>query len=54
MGSTSAIVNHLQVMRAILSDALGVDVTEMAGLTIGTSSITCVDYLDDWKAVVRF
>ena len=54
VGRASAIVSHLQVTRAMLSDALGMDVTEMAGLTIGTASITCVDYSEDGKAVVRF
>lgn len=54
-GRASAIVSHLQVTRAMLSDALGMDVTEMAGLKIGTASITCVDYSDDGKdVVVRF
>lgn len=54
-GRASAIVSHLQVTRAMLSDALGMDVTEMAGLQIKTASVTCVDYrADDGAAVVRF
>lgn len=54
-GRASAVVSHLQVTRAMLSDALGMDVTEMAGLKIATASITCVDYSGDGKtAVVRF
>jgi broad specificity phosphatase PhoE len=44
VGRASAIVSHLQVTRAMLSDALDLDVKEMAGLKIGTASITCVDY----------
>ena len=42
MGSATAIVSHLQVTRAMLSEVLGMDVTEMAGLNTGTSSITYV------------
>jgi len=53
-GRASAIVSHLQVTRAMLSDALGMDVTKMAGLGIKTASITCVDYSDKGEAVVRF
>ncbi|KAL7529163.1 hypothetical protein ACHAXR_002824 [Thalassiosira sp. AJA248-18] len=55
VGGASAIVSHLQVTRAMLSDALGMDVTEMAGLKIGTASITCVDYCTETgRQVVRF
>lgn len=54
-GRASAIVSHLQVTRAMLSEALGLDVTKMAGLQIGTASITCVDYCSvTGKQVVRF
>ena len=54
VGRASAIVSHLQVTRAMLSDALGSDVTEMAGLLIKTASVSCVDYSEDGTAVVRF
>mmetsp|Transcript_6221 Transcript_6221/g.13543 ORF Transcript_6221/g.13543 Transcript_6221/m.13543 type:complete len:204 (+) Transcript_6221:576-1187(+) len=54
-GRASAVVSHLQVTRAVLSDALGMDAKEMAGLKIATASVTCVDYSGDGKeAVVRF
>ena len=56
VGRASAIVSHLQVTRAILSDALGMDVTELAGLSISTASITCVDYCakGTGESIVRF
>ncbi len=55
VGKASAIVSHLQVTRAMLSDALGMDVTEMAGLKIATASVTCVDYCSNTgKQIVRF
>mmetsp|Transcript_20998 Transcript_20998/g.42343 ORF Transcript_20998/g.42343 Transcript_20998/m.42343 type:complete len:304 (-) Transcript_20998:181-1092(-) len=55
VGKASAIVSHLQVTRAMLSDALGMDVTEMAGLKIATASVTCVDYCSKTgKQIVRF
>jgi len=55
VGRASCVVSHLQVTRAMLSDALGMDVTEMAGLKIATASITCVDYCSiTGKQVVRF
>lgn len=53
VGRASAIVSHLQVTRAMLSEALGMEVTEMAGLSISTASITCVDYCEG-KQIVRF
>ena len=54
-GRASAIVSHLQVTRSMLSDALKMDIKEMAGLKIGTASITCVDYCSaTGKQVVRF
>jgi broad specificity phosphatase PhoE len=55
IGRASAIVSHLQVTRAMLSEALGMDVTEMAGLKVATASITCVDYCSKTgKEFVRF
>mmetsp|Transcript_20344 Transcript_20344/g.34698 ORF Transcript_20344/g.34698 Transcript_20344/m.34698 type:complete len:265 (-) Transcript_20344:938-1732(-) len=55
VGRASAIVSHLQVTRAMLSDALEMDIKEMAGLKIGTASITCVDYCSaTGKQTVRF
>ncbi|KAL3788416.1 hypothetical protein ACHAW5_001028 [Stephanodiscus triporus] len=54
-GRASAIVSHLQVTRAMLSEALGMDVTQMAGLKIATASISCVDYCSETgKEIVRF
>jgi len=54
-GRACAVVSHLQVTRAVLSDALGMDANEMAGLKIATASVTCVDYSEDGEAaVVRF
>lgn len=55
VGRASAIVSHLQVTRAMLSDALEMDIKEMAGLKIATASITCVDYCSaTGQQVVRF
>ena len=55
VGRASAIVSHLQVTRAMLSEALGVDVKELAGLKILTASISCVDYCSTTgKEYVRF
>jgi broad specificity phosphatase PhoE len=55
VGRASAIVSHLQVTRAILSEALGMDIKELAGLKIATASITCVDYCSNTgKEYVRF
>ena len=55
VGRASAIVSHLQVTRAMLSEALGMDTTEMAGLSIATASITCVDYCaETGRQVVRY
>jgi broad specificity phosphatase PhoE len=54
-GRASAIVSHLQVTRAMLSEALGMDVTQMSRLKIATASISCVDYCSETgKEVVRF
>ena len=54
-GRASAIVSHLQVTRAMLSEALGMDVTQLASLKIATASISCVDYCSETgKEVVRF
>lgn len=55
-GRASAIVSHLQVTRAMLSDALGMDVTEMSGLKITTASISCVDYCAQGtgRTIVRY
>lgn len=55
VGRASAIVSHLQVTRAMLSEALGMDVKELAGLKIATASITCIDYCSaTGKEYVRF
>lgn len=55
VGRASAIVSHLQVTRAMLSEAMGLDITELAGLKIATASITCVDYCStSGKEFVRF
>lgn len=55
IGRASAIVSHLQVTRAMLSEALGMDITEMAGLKVATASITCVDYCSTTgREYVRF
>jgi broad specificity phosphatase PhoE len=55
VGRASVIVSHLQVTRAMLSEALGMDVTQMAGLKIATASISCVDYCSETgKEIVRF
>lgn len=55
VGKASAIVSHLQVTRAMLSDALEMDIKEMASLKIATASITCVDYCSaTGDQVVRF
>jgi broad specificity phosphatase PhoE len=43
-GGAAAIVSHLQVTRSILSDALEIPTTEMAGLKVATASVTCIDY----------
>ena len=54
-GGASAIVSHLQVTRAMLSEALGMDATQMSTLKIATASISCVDYCSvTGKEVVRF
>lgn len=54
-GRASAVVSHLQVTRSMLSEALGMDVRELAGLQISTASITCVDYCaETGDEVVRF
>lgn len=50
----SAVVSHLQVTRVILSEALGMNVEELAGLGIATASISCIDYCSTGKEVVRF
>ena len=44
VGSASAVVSHLQVTRSMLSDAMGIPTDQMAGLSIATASITCIDY----------
>jgi len=44
VGRASAVVSHLQVTRSMVSEALGMDIAEMAGLAISTASITCIDY----------
>ncbi len=55
VGRASAIVSHLQVTRAMLSEALGMDVTQMAGLKVDTASVTCVDYCSKTgRQYVRF
>ena len=55
IGRASAIVSHLQVTRAMLGEALGMDITEMAGLKVATASITCVDYCSTTgREYVRF
>jgi len=55
VGRASAIVSHLQVTRAMLSEALGMDIKEMAGLQIKTASISCIDYcLSTGKEYVKF
>jgi broad specificity phosphatase PhoE len=55
VGRASAIVSHLQVTRAMLSEALGLDIKELAGLKIATASVTCVDYCSTTgKEFVRF
>jgi broad specificity phosphatase PhoE len=55
VGRASAIVSHLQVTRAMLSEALGMDVTQMAGLKVATASVTCVDYCSKTgRQYVRF
>jgi len=55
IGRASAIVSHLQVTRAMLSKALGMDVTNMARLKIATASISCVDYCSETgREIVRF
>lgn len=55
VGQASAIVSHLQVTRAMLSEALGMDVKEMAGLKVATASVTCVDYCSTTgREFVRF
>eukprot|EP00590_Aulacoseira_subarctica_P009237 CAMPEP_0172417784 /NCGR_PEP_ID=MMETSP1064-20121228/4275_1 /TAXON_ID=202472 /ORGANISM="Aulacoseira subarctica , Strain CCAP 1002/5" /LENGTH=299 /DNA_ID=CAMNT_0013156291 /DNA_START=1 /DNA_END=900 /DNA_ORIENTATION=+ len=43
-GKASALVSHLQVTRAILSDALDLPPNKIAQLKVGTASITCIDY----------
>jgi probable phosphoglycerate mutase len=43
-GKASALVSHLQVTRALLSDALHLPPNRMASLKIATASITCIDY----------
>lgn len=54
-GRASAIVSHLQVSRAMLSEALEMDIKEMAGLQIKTASISCIDYcLSTGKEYVKF
>ena len=40
----AAVVSHLQVTRAILSEAKGIPTSEMADLKIATASVTCIDY----------
>lgn len=55
VGRASAIVSHLQVTRAMLSEAMELDIKELAGLKIATASITCVDYCSTTgKEYVRF
>ena len=46
IGRASTVVSHLQVTRAILSEAMGMEVKEKAGLKIATASIICecIDY----------
>lgn len=43
-GTASALVSHLQVTRALLSDALDLPPNRMASIKIATASITCIDY----------
>jgi|NOAtaT_6_FD_contig_41_109252_length_1091_multi_4_in_0_out_0_1 broad specificity phosphatase PhoE len=43
-GKASALVSHLQVTRALLSDALRLPPNRMASIKIATASITCIDY----------
>ena len=43
-GKASALVSHLQVTRAILSDALDLPPNKIAQLKVSTASITCIDY----------
>ena len=55
VGRAAAVVSHLQVTRVILSEALGMSVSELAGLAIATASITCIDYCaESEKEIVRF
>lgn len=55
VGSSSAVVSHLQVTRVILSEALGMSVDKLAGLGIATASITCIDYCSNTgKEIVKF
>lgn len=55
VGRASAIVSHLQVTRAMLSEAMGLDIKELAGLKIATASVTCIDYCSaTGKEYVRF
>jgi broad specificity phosphatase PhoE len=55
VGRASAIVSHLQVTRAMLSEAMGLDIQELAGLKIATASITCIDYCStSGREIVRF
>ncbi len=53
-GKAAAIVSHLQVTRSMLSDALGIPTSEMAGLGIATASVTCIDYDEDGTQTVHF
>lgn len=55
VGSSSALVSHLQVTRVILSEALGMSVDKLAGLGIATASITCIDYCSNTgNEIVKF
>lgn len=44
VGHASALVSHLQVTRALLSDALDVPTDKMSTLKVATASVTCIDY----------
>ena len=51
-GGTAAVVSHLWVTRSVIADAMGMPSSEMAGLAIGTASISVVDY-EGGEQVVR-
>ncbi len=53
-GCSAAVVSHLWVTRSMVSDAMGIDTSEMVDIGIPTASISCIDYSEDGSQSVVF